>query len=148
MNPTGGMLRNDSWGSGHFGASRGSRIHRGVDVTGIPGSYVVAPAAGRVVRSGYPYADDDGPWNCYLLIREPDGTEWRLFYVSPLPGVIGSDVVRGQVVAQLADVSEKYGDSRGGRRMLPHCHVEQIVNGKRIDPSPVILHGKAGATDA
>lgn len=142
MNPTNGVLRSDRWGDGAFGAMRtsikgGSRIdrpHRGVDVCGTPGSYVVSPVDGFVVRTGYPYSNDDGPWNCYLVIREEDKTEWRLFYVTPLPGIVGTTVRKGQAVGYLADVSAKYGTHPDRGRMKPHCHVEKIVDGERLDP--------------
>ena len=133
FNPTGGKLRNDGWGEGHFGASRGSRLHEGVDITGKRGCYVCSPVDGFVVREGKPYADG-GPWDCYLLIREPSGAEWRLFYVKPLPGIVGTTVSKGQAVATLEDVGAKYGKHPVKKRMLAHCHVERWVNGQRIDP--------------
>lgn len=134
INPTGGKLRSDKWGDGKFGAPRGSRLHLGVDISGSRGSYVVAPVAGKVVRAGMPYANDPGEWNCYLVIREPRGDEWRLFYVVPIPGVVGITVVRGQVVATLADVGAKYGTHPEKGRMWAHCHVERWVDGERVDP--------------
>lgn len=137
-NPTGGKLRSDKWGDGRFGASRGSRLHLGVDICGSRGAYVVAPVDGRVIRTGTPYANDCGDWNCYLVIREPSGTEWRLFYVVPIPGVIGTTVVRGQAVGTLADVGAKYGTHPEKGRMWAHCHVEKrVLNGERVDPGIV-----------
>lgn len=134
FNPTGGTLRSDKWGDGLYGASRGDRDHNGIDILGKPGSYVCTPQAGVIVRTGMPYANDKGPWNCYLLIREEDGTEWRLFYVVPLAGIVGTAVHRGQAIATLADVGAKYGMHPKKKRMKPHCHVEKWVNGKRVDP--------------
>ncbi len=141
-NPTNGKLRTDGWGDGAYGAMRttirgGSRVdrpHLGEDVTGAPGSYVVSPVDGQVVRTGMPYATDNGAWNCYLLIREADGTEWRLFYVIPLPGIVGQTVRRGQAVAVLADIGQKYGTQAGKGRMQPHCHVEKWQAGERVPP--------------
>ena len=134
FNPTGGKLRKDKWGDGSFGASRGDRLHEGVDILGKPGSYVCAPQSGMVVRTGMPYANDNGPWNCYLLIREENGVEWRLFYVVPLLGIVGTTVRKGQVVATLADVGAKYGTHAVKKRMKPHLHVEKWVNDVRVDP--------------
>jgi len=134
FNPTGGNLRNDGWGEGHFGASRGNRIHKGVDITGKKDCYVCSPVDGMVVRTGMPYANDNGPWNCYLLIREDSGVEWRLFYVAPLLGIVGTTVRKGQAVATLRDVGAKYGTHPEKKRMWAHCHVEKHVNGQRVDP--------------
>ena len=133
FNPTHGGLRSDKWGDGSFGASRGDRIHEGCDVLGLPGSYVVSPVDGKVVRTGMPYGDG-GPWDCYLLIREDDRTDWRLFYVIPLVGIVGTTVRKGQAVAILADVGQKYGTDPVKGRMDPHCHVEKHVNGQKVDP--------------
>lgn len=134
FNPTAGKLRKDKWGDGSYGASRGNRIHEGVDLLGKPGSYVCSPVAGLVVRAGMPYAGDMGDWNCYLLIREDNGTEWKLFYLTPLKGIVGATVHRGQAVAVLEDVGAKYGTHPSKGRMKPHCHAEKWVNGKRVDP--------------
>lgn len=133
FNPTGGELRNDAQGQGHFGASRGSRKHNGRDITGNPGSYVCAPADGTVVRTGKPYGDGRH-WDCYLLMNATDGVTWRLFYVRPLPGIVGSFVSRGQAIGILQDVSERYPANENQGAMLPHCHLERIVNGVKVDP--------------
>ncbi len=136
FNPTGGKIRNDGWGEGHFGASRGNRLHEGVDLAGKPGSYVCSPVDGFVVREGKPYADG-GEWDCYLLIREQNLTEWRLFYVVPLPGIVGTTIRKGQAVATLADVGQKYGTHPEKKRMWAHCHTEKWVKGVRVDPEIV-----------
>jgi peptidoglycan hydrolase-like protein with peptidoglycan-binding domain len=56
-NPIGGFERNDDAGEGWFGALRGQRRHRGVDILGSPGDPVVAPFDGVIKRRGWPYAD-------------------------------------------------------------------------------------------
>ncbi len=48
----------DTWGSGHFGASRGERTHIGIDYACSPGSQILAPCIGEVTKLGYPYSND------------------------------------------------------------------------------------------
>jgi len=133
FNPTGGELRNDGHGHGHFGALRGSRKHLGRDIVGLPRSYVCAPVDALVVRTGRPYGDGKD-YDCYLLIEGNDGATWRLFYVRPLPGIVGSCVTRGQAIGFLQDVSAKYPSNEVQGAMLPHCHLERIVNDVKVDP--------------
>ena len=45
----------DSWGSGAYGAKRGGRTHRGVDVSAYAGSVVLSDINGKVKRIGHPY---------------------------------------------------------------------------------------------
>jgi len=107
MNPTGGGIRNDRWGKGHFGASRGSRKHFGVDYLGMPDQWVVAPEAGKVIGTGLPYGDG-GPWDCYIRFQGASGAIYKLFYCAPLPGIESQEVLEGQTIGQLLDVSAKY----------------------------------------
>jgi hypothetical protein len=132
MNPTGGPVRNDKWGKGHFGASRGSRKHLGTDFCGMPGQWVVAPENGKVTGRGKPYGDS-GPWDCYIRFQGKTA-KWRLFYCRPLPGVRDRPVVKGQAIGRLMDVSTKYGAHPSKGRMRPHCHIEMIVDGEKVEP--------------
>ena len=61
LNPTGGVVRIDSEGSGFFAAPRGFRRHKGVDIDlpEGPGMEVRAPVPGRVVRMFLCYAGDE-----------------------------------------------------------------------------------------
>ena len=48
----------DKWGSGHYGAKRGTRLHNGIDIVADYGSDVVSPIDGTVTRISYPYSND------------------------------------------------------------------------------------------
>ena len=55
------QIRSDSYGDGHFGASRdgGARDHEGIDLVVVPGEVVYSPMDAVVVnRSVYPYSSD------------------------------------------------------------------------------------------
>ena len=74
----------DNWGCGHYGASRGSRKHSGIDIVCIPGERAFCFNRGTVTAIGYAYGDD-------LTYRIVDITEgefrWRYFYVDPVVNV-------------------------------------------------------------
>ena len=114
QNPTGLGLREDSGGSGRFGASRGKRKHEGFDFLCVPGQIVKAVIAGKLV-SAYPYAGDVIFAGCRIW-----GKEWmsKMFYFIPYTHRINEDVLAGEDIGIAQDISAKYG---GG--MLPHIHV-------------------------
>ncbi len=69
----------DAFGSGDFGASRdgGARTHNGQDYSAVPGSTVLSPVAGKVMKLGYPYGDDLS--YRYVEIKDGENRRWRLF---------------------------------------------------------------------
>lgn len=118
ISPTGQPVRiQDNHGRGHYGARRGNRIHRGADFICQPGQSVVSPLADRahVVRVAKPYADDLR-WSG-LLLRAPH-LEVKLFYLTPLPGIVGQWVRQGEQIGIAQDISIKY------EGMTPHIHME------------------------
>ena len=120
ISPTGhGIRHSDKWGSGHFGAPRGDRRHRGVDFIVSPiGQIIVAPCAGDVVRYKRPYANPiNGTLFNGLLIRASD-FEYTLFYLEPLIEVIRTRVEEGQIIGHAQDISLKY------PQMIAHIHMQ------------------------
>ena len=85
----------DSQGSGHYGASRGSRKHNGVDIACYPGSVVLSHINGVVTKLGYPYADKLE--FRYVEITDDSSLRHRFFYVAPLV-VIGESVEVGDQI--------------------------------------------------
>jgi len=72
----------DAFGEGHFGASRGSRTHKGIDFACYPDTKILSPVDGIVSRHGYPYADDLN--FRYIEITNIDTKyKHRMFYVFP-----------------------------------------------------------------
>ena len=123
-------LRSDEAGDGQFGARRGERTHRGVDVVCQPDAMVLAPVAGVITRWGYAYADDLA-WR-YVEITESDGDRHRLFYVDPDYAVIGDFVSLDDPIGDAQDITEKYPD----QDMTPHIHYEvKNAQGQYIDPT-------------
>ena len=117
----------DDYGCGHFGASRGSRKHHGVDFTSTPGQFVTSDVDGTVTKIGYPYADDLS--YRYVQVTTKDGFDCRYFYTSASLGV--SDSVRvGQVIGNAQDISARYTNGD----MVNHVHFEVKKDGKFTNP--------------
>jgi len=127
MIPT--MRLHDSWGSGEFGAPRGSRTHNGVDLSVPPGAPVFSVTEGEVTKIGYPYPPADtkrGKFR-YVEITNEDGLRFRYFYVVPSVQ-IGQKILSGEEIGEADDISEAYPG------MIPHVHFEIKLEGKYLNP--------------
>ncbi len=113
-NPTGKGIRSDSGGDGHFGARRGKRKHEGIDLLCKPGQVVIAPIAGKIIRS-YPYQNDRVYTGVSILA---DYYMVKLWYLTPYEDLIISRVEVGQEIGLAQDISVKYGGE-----MKPHIHM-------------------------
>lgn len=116
----------DSWGSGQFGAGRGSHIHQGLDVITRPGQRILSPIDGDIVREAHPYAGDlryrgavirgTGQWSGY---------EVKLFYVD---GFRSGAVLAGEEMGKAQDISVKYPG------ITNHVHVEVRFQDLLLNP--------------
>jgi len=119
----------DPGGSGHFGASRGRRLHMGVDFAAAPDSVLLSPVTGKVTKHGYPYSDDLS--YRYIQIVDKNGWRHRFFYVDPIP-VLDSTVEVGDEIGKVQDISTRYPVPKG---MKCHIHYEIIdKNGNYVEP--------------
>ena len=87
------VRQQDMHGSGEFGALRGGRTHRGIDIACYKGSIVKSVCNGRVTRVGYPYNPKDHTKGHlrYVQVTDDNGYEVRYFYVKPTINV-GTEV--------------------------------------------------------
>ena len=121
----------DNHGSGHYGASRGSRTHRGVDLAMYPKSSVCTDIDGTCTKLGYPYGDDLN--FRYVELTSSTGQKFRYFYVNPEVEV-GDYLLRGQVIG----TSQKLGDRYPG--ITEHIHFEIIdTNSEYLDPTSYVI---------
>jgi len=121
-------LRNDAAGEGHYGASRGSRTHNGIDYVVRKGDAILSPVSGIVTKHGYPYRDDLS-WR-YVQITDAAEYEHRIFYLTPKVD-ISATVIEGQTVIGYAQaISERYPD----QDMINHIHLEIKFHGGYINP--------------
>lgn len=121
-NPTGGKVRSDAGGDGHYGASRTKTIngktvryaHRGTDFEGTPGQPVKAPIGGIIKRKAKPYSS--GHYSGCLIVGRKGMC--KMFYFEPNPDLIGGVVSKGDIIGVMQDISKKYAI------VTPHVHVE------------------------
>lgn len=119
----------DPFGCGHYGASRGGRSHKGVDIIVTEGQTIKSPISGKVTRYPQPYAGDARYKGIEIV---GDEYKVKIFYVVPTVA-IGTQVTAGTAIATAQDISEKYGDG-----MTNHAHLEVYTkSGVSIDPAPL-----------
>lgn len=117
----------DSWGQGHFGASRGDRKHEGVDYAMPVGAIVLALTAGRVTNLGQAYGDDPS----YRYVEVTDARRYRLRYFYVAPSVkVADNVLSGDALGRVQDLTRRHPG------ITPHVHFEVYEpGGDRIDPA-------------
>ena len=133
----------DDFGSGEYGASRGSRTHRGIDYACDPETEIFSPVVGKVTKLGYPYGDDLS--YRYVEVVDLSGFHHRLFYLMPCVGV-GDDVKRSTVVGMAQDIAKRYDFIL--RKMNNHIHYEVIKytpDGKKYFDPENYRSGERGA---
>lgn len=122
INPTGRGVRVDGAGDGNYGASRGSRKHRGTDFYCEPGQDIESPIDGVIKRLSYPYEGDARYTGCVI---EGKRLSVKLFYLNVDTTLIKRVVTAGQTIGTAQNISTRYGEP-----MMPHIHM-QI---DKIDP--------------
>ena len=115
--PGGVLLRNDSYGKGYFGASRGNsgqRKHQGIDLSAPIGQPVFASKSGRVFYAGF-----DRGYGNYVEILHPDGFSTRYAHLSLLWVKAGDWVPQGSALGRTG----KTGNANH-KMIKPHLHFE------------------------
>lgn len=120
----------DAQGCGHYGASRGSRTHNGVDLCIISDSEVELGFSGEVVKVGYPYGSKNKSHIRYVGIKFSENYQrilsglyqknyWhcRVFYVKP--SVKKGDIIEANSTVGL---SQNLGEFYPG--ITEHVHFE------------------------
>lgn len=122
----------DVHGCGHFGASRGDRLHRGVDVECVAGEVIASSTSGTVTKLGIVYADEALRHFRYVEVTKGD-YRYRYFYVDPLVKV-GQNVGVDSLLGIAQDLSLYY------EGITQHCHFEiKDKDGTYVDPTPLLL---------
>ncbi len=114
----------DKFGCGHYGASRGTRKHTGLDVIIEPDENTFSPIDGRVSKVGYCYNDD-------LSFRYVEITNSkfviRVLYIEPLVE-LGDWVKSGDYIGYGQSLQKRY------KGITDHIHVEIKIGGVFVDP--------------
>lgn len=120
----------DPHGCGQYGASRGARVHRGIDLECIAGTLVSSPVDGVVTKLGYPYGDD---LSFRYVEVEAGGYSFRMFYVDPLVRE-WQPVRRGDILGACQSLMNRYPG------ITDHLHFEiKDDSGNYVDPTPLLI---------
>jgi murein DD-endopeptidase MepM/ murein hydrolase activator NlpD len=114
ISPARKIIRNDSGGQGHYGASRGSRTHLGTDFAARAGQMVLAPLDMVIKRIAKPNAS----YLSGIAFYTPNSTG-KMFYFEPDTSLIGEEVHQGQIIGIAQELQSHYGQNVGD-----HIHVQ------------------------
>jgi len=121
--------RCDAQGCGHYGAPRGGRIHRGIDLTCESKTPVGAPVGGVVTKVGWPYI---GNFDIRYIQVTCEDYRYRVFYVSPTV-TVGDTVEIGDVIGTAQSLKHLYPG------ITDHVHLEvKDPDGAFVDPTPLL----------
>lgn len=127
----------ESTGNGWYGASRGSRKHKGCDYIANKGDCVSSVIDGTISKIGYAYAH--ALQFRYVEVIN-DVYRWRLMYIEPLSDLyVGQRVVSGQNVGEMLDIAEYWnrGKTANQSKMKNHLHTQVWKHGLLTDPEPI-----------
>ena len=132
ISPTGQGIRNDSAGSGHWGATRKRTIdgvvkkykHKGVDFKSTFDQDIVAPFDMFIKRVSTPNVS-------YLsgIAFETESSSGRMWYFAPFRKVLKTNVKQGDVIGTAQSLKEYYGP-----KTTDHIHFQF----NEIDPMILI----------
>ncbi len=126
------ILRGDDpSGHGYYGAKRGTRKHKGIDIIAKPGATLYAPIDGVVTKHGQVYATTITDKFKYIEITGPVYKS-RILYCGPQIA-IGMRIFRCDEVGVVQDVAGFWGGT-----MQNHAHLEIYKHGLITDPEPLL----------
>jgi len=99
--------------------------HEGIDITAAPGTRILAPAAGRVVKVGW-----ESGYGLMVVLDHGYGLETRYAHMSRTAAQVGADVKRGDLLGFVGSTGLSTG---------PHLHYEVRINGRPVDPLRYVL---------
>lgn len=109
----------DAHGEGYYGAPRGSRTHKGIDLVCDGGTLIQSCCDGVVSRcDGVVYSDPEkSDWR-YVQVTDLDGNHCRYMYVKQWDIDLGQKVKRGDVIGVAQGIETLY------EGIVGHLHFE------------------------
>ncbi len=148
--PNRGVRLRDAWGEGHFGASRGSRLHKGLDIVIEPmdlDSLVIAPCSLEITHIGQAYRDTTElhsihfiGWNSFSSYK------FKFLYVQPEHGMKAGSIYHQGMAMGLGENVAGYHAKKDPKKydrvgpMINHIHFtvyhkNDLGKWKRINPT-------------
>ena len=133
INPTGMGVRNDTGGDGHWNASRGNRLHKGIDLSSVDGQNILSPIDGKAINSSF--VNRKGITIPTIVII-PTNTnlgfnKLEILYTGPIEGG-WRPIKAGDVIGQSVNLQELGYPSNVGA----HIHLQMKLNKTPVNPSP------------
>ena len=150
VRPFRGYRGMDSWGSGNFGASRGGRAHKGLDLITVVGDVILSPITGTVDHIGIAYAGASLGSIHIEGTGEHAGMRIKLLYVLPDPGVGGRRVKAGDRLGEAQDVASYWAAKEPGHTgaMTNHLHIETwLTEPQAVSPAQYLPEGLVVSPD-
>ena len=116
ISPTGKGIRNDSEGSGEYGAPRGIRLHNGIDYECTGGQDIIAPFDMLITRISNPKANS----TLSGIAWQHGQSTGKMFYFKPNSSLINTFVKESDVIGIAQSVSKDYGLPN----MIDHIHFQ------------------------
>ena len=121
---------NDPTGHGYYGAKRGNRKHKGVDLVTKPDDDVFSPISGVITKIGYPYAGN-------MIMRYIEITNdiyrIRIMYCQPYKISVNDRVFEGGKIGEAQDIAAYWSS-----KMKNHIHIECYKHGLLTDFEPLL----------
>ena len=121
---------NDPTGHGYYGAKRGNRKHKGLDLVTVPNEDVCSPIDGVITKLGYPYANN-------LEFRYVEITNdiyrIRVMYCKPIDVFVDQRIFKGNKIGEAQDIAGYWNP-----KMKNHIHLEVYKNGLLTDAEPLL----------
>lgn len=111
------------FGHRHAPKAGASSYHNGIDIAMPIGTPIMAPEAGKLIRSW-----SGGAGGTQLQFQGVSGVVYGMAHLSQVLLSVGDRIEKGQVIAK----SGNTGNTTG-----PHLHFTTTVNGKKVDPRTV-----------
>lgn len=118
-------------GNGWYGAKRGSRKHKGLDIKASAGESIYSPISGKIVRVGQVYTFTK---RFKLIVIANDTYEVKIMYIDPVEFEKGMYVDYGTYIGKNQNISSYWGG-----KMINHIHFEVRKHGLLTDPEPLLL---------
>ncbi|KAJ7360365.1 Peptidase M23 [Desmophyllum pertusum] len=130
-NPSNQIRGWDAYGSGAYGASRGSRKHRGIDIVCSAGSSVYAPFPATVLRRSIPYRNNNAAYNNGIYLQGTGswaGYRVKMWYVT-------KQVRNGKKLSAGSYIGSMTDRTIHARGMTNHVHVQLEKNRTIVNPT-------------
>lgn len=121
----------DPTGFGWYGAKRGTRKHKGLDVLADPGESIFSPITGFITKIGTVYKHTTE--FKYIEVSN-DIYRIRLMYGINKLVYINQRISGLEIIGEVQDVAGHWGNG-----MKNHIHIEVYKNGLLTDPEPLFF---------